>query len=218
MATEIDWTSMATTDNAAGSGSEGGNQKKFLKFESGKTHVFRPLGGGVEFYKFFVNTEKGKRTIIVDLPDKDKAAELLSKHFGREITPQHRYAINVLDREDGQVKILEGGHSIFKFFAKWSKLNQQLPGSQAGGDWAIDVQGDGLQRRYTTGFMRPAPLSQEETKRIKEKKEMYSLKEVYKSTAVNEIVGKITGEPASAEASVGPTEDGTSIADDPSTW
>lgn len=214
MATEIDWGEMGNDTPAGGEG--GPNQKKFLKFVSGKTHVFRPIGGGVEFFKFFVQTDKGKRSINVNKDDKDKAAEVLSKHFGKEIAPQHRYAINVIDRDDGQVKIMEGGYSIFKFFGKWAKVNNQLPGSQAGGDWAISVEGDGLQRRYTTGFMRPAPLTQEELKRIKEKKEMYSLKEVFKETPLNELLSKITGE--AAEPNVAATEDGSTITDDPANW
>jgi hypothetical protein len=216
MATEIDWSSLG---GQMGSGSSGGSdQKKFLRFESGKTHVFRPVGGAVEFYKFFVTTDKGKRSINVNPGNEAKAAEMLSKYFGKEIVPQHRFAINVIDRQDGQIKILEGGLSIFKFFAQWCKLNGQAPGGQSGGDWSVNVEGENLQRRYTTGFLRSAPLSAEEVKKIKDMKGLYSLSEVYKETPLDQVISKATGEVQQESSNNEVAADESILSDDPMKW
>lgn len=191
MASEIDW-------NSLGGMKEGGNRRKtnFLKFESGKMYTIRPVGKAYQFYKFFHRTPDGPRSVCVEIDDVNKASAILSEHFGTEIKPQHRFAVNVIDREDNLIKIMECGMTVFKPFAVWSKGNNTHIGGKGAGDWIVQVEGDGLNRKYACSYLRPSPLSDDEIKRLKEGGEMYNIREIYKGTPVSDILAKMTGQPA----------------------
>lgn len=224
MAETVDWGSLISKEEA---NSPKRTQRNYMKFENGKTHTVRPVGNAVCISKFYVATDKGKRFVFVEPKDAEAAAALISKHFGREIKAQTRYAINVFDREDNnQVKIMEGGFSIFRHFAKWSQVNKDNEGrpiSVGGthsGDWMIEVRGDGLQRKYVTGYMRPAPFTPQEVKAIKEDKKLYQLQEIYKGTPLNEVVSRLTGEPLpeTDDSAANIDDDILSAADNPQAW
>lgn len=226
MATEIvDWGSIG---GQSGDQKGGGGSNKFIKFSSGTGVVVRPIGKAVTFYKFFVKTPQGNRSIVVDPEYKNEAAAKLSAHAGEEIKPSLRYAINVIDRNDQQIRILEGGKTIFEHFANWSSGNGGIaPGGESGADWMITPTGDGMQRKYATTALKPAPLTQEEVTRIKENKEYYSLKEVFASCPLEEVVDRIFGDRnASGPEPAAPAQQQTASApvaasastDDPALW
>lgn len=204
MATEIDWSSIG--DEVAS-----GGKSTFIRFANGTELNFRPIGGAWEFCKFFIPDGEVK-TLVVDKQDAVEASQLLSEHAGRPIEPSRRFAINVLDRADGHVKILEGGKSILEEFATWAKANNNCKiGTQAGGDWVIKAKGDGMARKYKTSYVRPTQISAEEKARIKENKEMSDLEEIFKGTPVSQVLGKAYGvstdEPQSAPQSGGDDSD-----------
>ena len=190
MASIVDWNSVGGTKSG-----NGGEKRKinYIKFEADKMYKVRPVGKAVEFYKFFVKTAKGSRSICVDAENLDKAAQKLSAHLGAEVKPQHRFAINVIDREDNQIRILENGKSIFSGFASWAKLNNEKPGGVKGADWMINATGDGLQRRYSVMPINQSPLTDAERKRLKEGNEMYDLDEIYKGVDIDTMIEKVLG-------------------------
>ena len=169
-----------------------GNGITFLRFESGKTFKLRPFGSCVEFYKLFI--AKGKPSIIVDPGDKDEAATLLSEATGKEIRPSYRNAMFVIDREDGKVKILEGGFQIFEAFGNWSTSSGIKPGAGQAGDWAITVTGEGVggsnPRKYSPVYMGPAMFSNDEKKQISALKAADKLKlgNYLKETALSDVL------------------------------
>ena len=133
----------------------------------------------------------------------------MSGAIGSEVKPSLRFAINVIDREDQQIKILEGGSTIFEHFSNWSNGHGGAhPGGEDGWDWTITAMGEGLNRKYITTPIHPAPLSEDERHRIKDKKEYYSLKEVFVGTPIDEVVAKAMNErssgpePSTPQASV----------------
>lgn len=201
MATEIDWGTIG--DEVASSG-----KSSFVKFANGTELVFRPIGNGVEFCKFFIQDGESK-TVVVNKQDATEASQILSEHAGRPIEPSRRFAINVLDRSDEKVKILEGGKSILEEFATWTKQNNCKLGTQAGGDWCIKAKGDGMARKYKTTYLRPTQISQEEKARIKENKEMADLEEVFKATPVNQVLAKAYGVGAVEEPQTAPQSGGS---------
>ncbi len=169
-----------------------GNGITFLRFESGKTFKLRPFGSCVEFYKLFI--AKGKPSIIVDPGDKDEAATLLSEATGKEIRPSYRNAMFVIDREDGKVKILEGGFQIFEAFGNWSTSSGIKPGAGQAGDWAITVTGEGVggsnPRKYSPVYMGPVMFSNDEKKQISALKAADKLKlgNYLKETALSDVL------------------------------
>jgi hypothetical protein len=72
-----------------------------------------------------------------------------------------------------------------------------------GGDWLIQVTGDGLARKYNAQCIRPAPLSEEEVERVKNSGEVYDLESLYTGVPLSKVVARgkgesITDEPANA--------------------
>lgn len=186
-----------------------GNGISFLRFESGKTFKVRPFGSCVEFYKLFI--AKGQPSIIVDPGDKDEAATMLSEATGKEIRPSYRNAMFVIDREDGKVKILEGGFQIFEAFGNWSTSSGIKPGAGQAGDWAITVTGEGVggsnPRKYSPVYLGPSLFSDEEKKMISAFKEADKLKlgNYLKETALSGVLaaaglGTQVQEPVAAAA------------------
>lgn len=208
MATEIDWTSIG--DEVAS-----GGKSTFVRFANGTELNFRPIGGGWEFCKFFIPDGEVK-TIVVNKQDAAEASQILSEHAGRPIEPSRRFAINVLDRADGHVKILEGGKSILEEFATWTKANNCKLGTQSGGDWVIKAKGDGMARKYKTSYVRPTQISAEEKDQIKENKEMADLEEIFKGTPVSDVLTKAYG--AANEPQSAPQSGTDSFGDDDKLW
>jgi len=169
-----------------------GNGISFLRFESGKTYKLRPFGSCVEFYKLFI--AKGKPSIIVDPGDKDEAAKILSEASGKELRPSYRNAMFIIDREDGKIKILEGGFQIFEAFGNWSTSSGIKPGAGQAGDWAITVTGEGVggsnPRKYSPVYLGPSIFSDEEKKQISALKAADKLKlgNFLKETALADVL------------------------------
>ncbi|KKN30386.1 hypothetical protein LCGC14_0834590 [marine sediment metagenome] len=220
MATEVDWNNVGGKDR---------EKTRFVKFTDGKTVNCRPIGTVVEFIKFFIKSPNGNRSICVELADADQAATVLSQHSGQQYTPQHRYAMNVLNREDGQIYVLEVGSSIFKHFANWATAAKQQPGSNAGGDWSIYAEGNGKQRRYTTTFIKNTPVVEAERKTIKEAGGVYTLKgekSVFPSVPLDQLIEKAFGESSGQPATTPATEPASEpqaattavMNDDPINW
>ncbi len=195
MAQKVDWESMG------GQGDKTNGKTAFIRFKAGEDYNLRLVGHAVEFYKFYIDTGVKPTSVIVDPGKHEEASKILSEHAGKEIPPQHRYAVNVLDRLDGQIKILEGGWSIFKMFANWSKINGSHPGGKGGAEWNISAKGNGLNREYTTMPGQCTPFTAEEIDRIQVKKELYSLNDIFKSCALEDLIGKAFGEEAATTAS-----------------
>lgn len=169
-----------------------GNGITFLRFESGKTYKLRPFGSCVEFYKLFI--AKGQPSIIVDPGDKDEAASMLSEATGKEIRPSYRNAMFVIDRDDGKIRILEGGFQIFEAFGNWSASSGIKPGAGQAGDWAIAVTGEGVggsnPRKYSPVYLGPSIFSDEEKKQISALKAADKLKlgNYLKETALSGVL------------------------------
>ena len=187
MATEVDWNSVGGKSGAGGSG----KKTRFVRFEDGKTVEVRPVGKAVEFYKFFI--QETQRSVVVDLDDGMKAAEILTEHTNKEFKPSHRYAMNVIDREDQLVKVLDGGRSIFKYFGAWAKRTKSHPGGQNGGNWTIEATGVKLNREYTTTFVGPAPISDQERAAIKANGDLYTLEDVFRATPMDQLLDRAFG-------------------------
>ncbi len=183
MATEVDWGSMG--GKASSSGGKKGS--KYLSFQPDQVYTVRLVGQAVEFYKYYL--KEFRKSLYFDAEDRDNAAKTIAAVLGLEAELPHRWAVNVIDRSDGKIKILEGGWSIFKFFANWARVHDNAhPGGKAGVDWTISVEGNDFQsRRYTTMPDKSSPFTSDEIKMIKEKGNLFPLKQEFKSTPVDQI-------------------------------
>jgi len=108
--------------------------------------------------------------------------------------PGKRFAINVIDRADGKLKILEKGASVFKHFANYKSVFGEDPAGKNGPDFLIKVtvpklpngEPNKLKTEYTVTHLKEAPFTADEVKMIKEKG-LWPLLEIYKSTPADKM-------------------------------
>lgn len=203
MLEDIDFTTFDPENRSGDS-----NGISFMRFESGKTYRVRPIGNCVGYYKFFI--AKGKPSLVFGPKEKDAAAKLLSEHSGQEMRPTHRYAMFVIDREDGRIKILEGGPQIYDAFGSWTKGSGLKPGSLKAGDWQIVVTGEGAggsnPRRYSSVYLSPTVFSNDERKMIEDLRsdDKLKLSNFLIETPLDQVLEKaygVKGEPVAVGAS-----------------
>lgn len=108
--------------------------------------------------------------------------------------PPTKYAIHVIDRADGKLKLLEKGNSLFKYFANFKAVEGIDPAGKDAPDVSITVNypSDGKggiikqKAEYVVQFARKnTPLTEEELKMFKEQK--IDLQERYKSDTLEKI-------------------------------
>ena len=106
--------------------------------------------------------------------------------------PQKRFAINVIDRADGLLKVLEKGASVFSQFANYKAVFGKNPSDAKDGvDFLITVtvpklpngQPNKLKTDYKVMHLKETPLTKEEIDMIKAKK-LWPLTEIYKPTSL----------------------------------
>jgi len=181
---------------------------KFMKVKAGsngeeKTFRIRPLLGAVMFYKYVVPHNGKWRSAICEDP---RVCPIFTKH---DIRPQEKYAINVIDREDGEIKILEGPFSIFKEFKTYYEHTGTNPGKAKGADFVVKVTGTGKKTRYEGSFAGKTDLTEEERKTINTHG-LFQLEKIFKVTPADQIEEKLFGETEEEEKkeeSKAPTEE-----------
>lgn len=201
MPQEVDWSTFEEDNKDVKSGGGGGGAKsQFIRFQDGSVNIVRPFGKTYKFYKIYV--PKTKRSIIVSVQDKDAAAKALSEHSGEEHKASMRFATHVIDRADGEIRILEQGYQVFENIAVWSKATGINPGTAAGVDWRISAKGNGggkgdsAPRKYTTVALQSKPFTDDERAKIdkmKAENQIKPLKEVFKETPLEDVIEKAFG-------------------------
>lgn len=154
----------------------------------GKEYVIRPVGDPVHFYKYVVQGEDKKwRSAITDNPE---SCVIKAKH---NIVPKLVCAVNVINREDGEIYILEGTPTIFGEFRKFAEISQLDPGGVQGADFKITVTGKKGKDFYMTQFVKKSVLSEAEQKGL-ESNPIYPLEKIYKITPQSEIEKVLYGD------------------------
>lgn len=151
-----------------------------LRLESGKTYELRFLGSPIKFHKYFI----AGKSAICENPDDC----IIKKKYNQD--PGLRYAINVIDRADKQLKVLEVPPSVLKPVAAWAERRKQDPGGDNGCDFSVTVTGIKKQTRYEVVPLDITPLTEEE-KKLKE--QSYDLKKLFKPTPADQIEAKLFG-------------------------
>tara|TARA_Y100000310_G_scaffold344994_1_gene461023 strand:- start:8683 stop:9426 length:744 start_codon:yes stop_codon:yes gene_type:complete len=197
-----------------GSSSTGQNDRPkptFLRLKANEQYVIRPLAKPMEVWKYFTQLNGGTRSAIVEDAEQCPVAK---SH--PDLEAKQKFAINVIDRSDGELKVLEAPPSVFWGMRDWAKMTKKKPGgSDVGGDFCISVQlppgKNRMQTKYSIQFIEPTPLTDEEKKMAMEDPGLWDLEKVYKPHTPEEIerllFGTVTDNPESSS-------DGESKADD----
>ena len=169
---------------------ENSNGSKFLRLKTGNTFKIRPLLLPVHFWKFFHEKNGKKRNAVVP---EEIIEQMMATHSELK-KPANRYAIYIIDRGDGQVKIMEGPQTVFREFRNRFEATGEKPGGGAdGGDWQIKVTGAGLGTSYSTIFINQTPLTDDEKEKIKEELggDKEKLQKIFKFCTVEEAEAKL---------------------------
>jgi len=190
----VDWTSISNNDKSNSNG------VAYIRLETGKSYRIRPVGKPYRIYQYFIerNADQGKGFAKAYTEDADNC--VVFKKTGEKA--RERFAVNVIDRSDGKLKVLEGAVTIFKQMAVWSKSTGLDPGTKDGGDFAITVECPGnikKNTRYQCQFLSPVAFTKDETDMIK-KQGLYKLDEIFKPTPQSEIMQKLFGDTAAVGA------------------
>jgi hypothetical protein len=185
----VDWTSVG--------GKKEGNGVRFLKLESGRTYRIRPVMKPHIIWKYFLERPNGGFGKAIT---EDPNNCVIAKKYNEKA--KQRFAVNVIDRADGLVKVLEGPISILKQIGTWATETNVDPGSNAGGEFAVRVEcpgNDKKKTRYLVQFINYTPFSDAEKKTIKDT--IYNLAEVFKPAPQDKIESWLFGEDESSPAS-----------------
>lgn len=173
---------------------DSGMRTEFLRMNEG-TYRVRPIGSPVAFSKYVVNHNGSWRSAIPEDGDDNPIAQ---KH---DVPLTNRYAIHVFDRQDGKIKVMEAGVTVFSEFKNYYEHTSRSPGGKSGAEFIINVTGRNKKKRYDTKFADKSDLSAEEVDHIKEYISAVgcnTLKEhllrLFKSTSNAEIEEKLFGD------------------------
>jgi hypothetical protein len=202
MSNVLDWDNVVGGDNKGPASMNTGGGGIFLKLRPGKTYRVRPVAKPVEVWKYFSNKNGKNRSAITADPEN---CPIRTKY---NLEPKLKYAINVFDREDGKLRVMEAPISVLKVMKEWYIQTKLNPGGKDGGDFSIKVElpsnGDKKNTKYTTTFLMQVPFTAEEKKYIDEKG-LHKLAELFKPDDAATIEKKLFGDEETPATSGGQT-------------
>jgi len=196
MSQVIDWKDVSEEGNKSSS------KSSFLRLTAG-THTVRPVGPPIAMNKFMI---QGADNLWKSAVCEDAVNNPITQNHG--IDPSERYAINIIDRADGELKILEGGVKVFGEFKKYNSMTSKNPGGSEGADFKIVISGSGRSKKITTTFDRANTLTEDEVSYIKGLGGLTKLQDVFKVTPNDQLEAKLFGEDVvSGSVSISQKED-----------
>ena len=199
MTSKIDWNTVGNAENS--SGGEGNSRSlTFIRWNDGNVYHLRPLGSAIQFLKAGMSHNGSYRSIVIDDPDNPTIKKYSNMNIAK------RYAVNVLDRDDNKIKIMEGPISIFRELGSYHKHTGRNPGAAEGGDFRISVTGNLKQRRYKTEFEKNTTLTAEEKAMIK-KEGLFDLEKIFKVVENDQIEEKLFDQTPSSQTTSDNVED-----------
>lgn len=224
-AEEGDWVNDFSSNEGNDKKPKYNNDKKigWMTFDKPGTYTVRLIGGkdipdekdpkkvnhkmgAVCFYKYFkpfnvIAKAEKIRAVISHRLYKDEDPAWQAGWY-----PNKTFAIHVIDRADGKLKILEKGKTLFNKFANFQTVNDKNPAGKDAPDFVITVKWtDGTKNSAeydATAKQASAPLTEDETKMIKasftevelelakkvgENPLTWRLKNIYKPTPLEKI-------------------------------
>lgn len=176
MAQTVDWNEIKKQKKVVKDTIEYNGVKKLIPME-GKVYRVRPLGQLYKYLKYMVKDTNGKwRFAICENQD---TCPVANKHNER---PREQYVINILDREDGQMKVLQANLSTFMPLVEFYKQTGKRPGKTDGAEFELCKSGTKL----VMCLIGSHKLSIEDMEMVKEKG-LYNLAELYKATDPDKI-------------------------------
>jgi len=155
---------------------------EWMKFTKPGDYTIRLVGKYVKFLRHWDPFDDK----VVTHPDYKDADPAWKAGF----YPRKTFAVHVIDRADGKLKILEKGASIFKYFSRFRTINDVDPGGKDAPNFTITVewpQGNKNAAKYTVmAAQKPAPLTEQEKEMVRDGKA--PLTKIYAATPLEKII------------------------------
>lgn len=161
------------------------NDKKieWMKFDKPGKYKVRLVGKYVKYLKHYKPFGKGVR--IISHPDYKKQDPAWLAGF----YPGDTFAIHIIDRADGKLKILDKGKKLFECFFDYGTANNVDPAGKDAPNFDIKVEwpnGNKNRAKYSAVPAGPAcPLTEEE--KVMVKANHVNLGQIYRATALDKI-------------------------------
>jgi len=160
----------------------------YFKLQKGESKAkFRPIGDLYTFKKYMFN-HAGRWRIAVCL-DED-SCPVAMKH---NILPSVRYAINIIDRRDNIIKILETSIKVARELRIFFEKTGKDPGAVNGAQYNMSFLENNGRWAYSASFSGPHSLSDEDVALIK-KQGLHNLQKIYKATDPSKIEDVLFGD------------------------
>ena len=185
-------------------GQSSGNKREYLKIESNIEYRLRPVEYPVEFERFYNRDSDGKLYSAIAGPADE--CPIRNKY---DMIPNKRYAMNMIDRSDGVLKIVEFPFTVYKELKTWGVNRQNEPGGKDGTDFLIKKTGSGQKGTKwsckAVKDVRSAPWTGADKEAIEGNGGLYKLREIYAATPADRIeerLGLVVGSAPSEEPKV----------------
>ncbi len=225
--TELNWDKINVDNSKVHARKDGESGQKQLKFIQlgkkaiGKEYVVRPVKFPVGYYKAVFQTPDNRwHNVVVEMDENggDSHVRNHELYINHNVPFSAKYAVNVIDREDGELKILEGGVSIFEAFKQYKDMTEKSPGAREGADFKIEVTGKKGKDYYRVNKHANSVLSDEEVAKLKEEG-LYDLGKIFKPTPEDKwrpVVAQFDGGDGQASTPASAPEPQTVAASTPS--
>lgn len=186
-------------EDETGANQSSSNQREYLRIEPNIEYRVRPVLYPVKFERFYNRDSDGKLHSAIagnpeDCPVRNK--------YGLE--PKPRYAMNVIDRADGKLKIMEFPFTVYEALKTWKDNTQREPGGKNGTDFVVKKTGSGIKgTKWSCKCVQgiTSTLWTEDDLKLIDKKRggsVYNLREIYAATPtdkVEERLGLVSASP-----------------------
>jgi len=190
MTAKLNWDKINLDNSRVQKPQQEGDKKRKLYITLGKkaigqTYIVRPVGNPIGLYKALLKLpakQPGERDQYrnVNVPMDSEGGDTFVRnhplHVSHNVSFQAKYAINVIDREDNQLKILEGGISIFEAFRSYHEMTEKSPGGKNAADFKLEVTGQKGKDYYKVNKHQSTTLTDEEVEFLKNEG-LYDLEE-----------------------------------------
>ena len=176
-----------------------------LKIGDGQTVEVRFISEPHRYLQYF--NQETRKSAICGNRDDCIIHKKYRKTDGSAYEPEVRFAIQVIDRADKTVKLLECPPSVLKPVSAWmERRKRNAADPKQGIDFSITRTGQKKQTRYEVVPLDPTPLTDEELALVEANK--LDLSKLYKPTPDNEIEAKLgfVDVPAGTTAAAQPAE------------
>ena len=161
-----------------------GDQKQavWMKFDKPGSYTIRLVGKYVTYFRHW----KPFSERVITHPEYKSQDPAWKAGF----SPRKGHAIHIIDRSDGQVKILDKSNAFFRNFHDFKKINEIDPASKdEAPDFVVQVEWPNNNKRQAKYKVVPkqkaSPLTDEEIAKLKEGQ--FNLKVIYKTTPLEKI-------------------------------